>query len=83
MKSTNFCMRNYAVDEFNIVLVSKKHFNTIPRIYAYLNAFEGKTSESRMYYPPKNMEAQLTLAFINLTRDHQVSAGVNSYTTVG
>lgn len=53
MNSSNFCMWNYALDEYNMLRLSLKHFNNIERIHAYLNAAEGKTDESRMYYPPK------------------------------
>ena len=46
-------MWNYALDEYNMLRLPIKYFNTISKIYSFLNAEEGKTDESRIYYPPQ------------------------------
>lgn len=43
MGPNHFCMCNYAVDEYNMPKLSLKYFNTIEKIYCYLNAVDGKT----------------------------------------
>jgi hypothetical protein len=59
-------MWNYALDDYNMLRLPIKYFNTISKIYPFLNAEEGKTDESRMYYPPQKETTELKIAFINL-----------------
>lgn len=68
LDSSHFCMWSYALDEYNMLRLQLKHFNNIERIHSYLNAFEGKTDESRMYYPPRKEKFELKIAFINMTK---------------
>ena len=82
MPNNMFCMRNYAAEERNLLNLEKKYFNSISRVYSYLDAYEGKTDISRMFYQPKKAQMEVRVAFINLTKNHAFLVEVNSTTTV-